>query len=400
MAKKKSQSLVTQSAETTIDEATLFECVSAIIENRKARAGAYANREVTLMYWEVGQHIDSVLLGGERAAYGKKILVTLSQNLIAKYGAGFEYTKLTRMIKFSKVFNDAEIVATLSQVLSWSHFLEIIPLKSDEARMFYADDAFAGRYGVRTLRHEISRKAYERRDIANTQLTVNSIVPFNVFKDPYLLDILGLKENYLEADLEKAILTEVEAFIMEFGHGLTFSAKQKRMTMDGVDFKLDLLFYSRDLCRLIAIDLKLGAFKPEYMGQMRFYLNWLDRYERRTGENPPIGLILCAKANRGQVELMDMDKEGIAVAEYWTALPPKAEFEMKIREILQEAQERLARRKTPISGDVIKQIDYFYEPKEDIEDSDVMDLVKEGRSEIEDLFGKNSRKRCNSRSQK
>jgi hypothetical protein len=129
-----------------------------------------------------------------------------------------------------------------------------------------------------------------------------------------------------------------------------------------------LLIYSRDLHRLIAIDLKLGAFKPEYFGQMRFYLKWLDRYERRPGENPPIGLILCAKANRGQVELMDMDKEGIAVAEYWTSLPPKTEFETKIREILQEAQERLARRKALISGDVIKQIDYFYEPKEDLED--------------------------------
>ncbi len=367
MATKKTKTLVPQS-ETIIDESALFEHVSAIIENRKARAGAYANHEVTLMYWEVGQYIDSILLGGERAAYGKKILATLSQNLMAKYGVSFEYTKLTRMIKFSKVFSDAEIVATLSQVLSWSHFLEIIPLKSDEARKFYADDVFARRYGVRTLRHEISRKAFERREIANTQLSENSAVPFNVFKDPFMLDVLGLKENYLEADLEKAILTEIEAFIMEFGHGLTFSAKQKRMTMDGVDFKLDLLFYSRDLHRLIAIELKLGAFKPEYFGQMRFYLNWLDRYERRPDENPPIGLILCARSNRGQVELMDMEKEGIAVAEYWTALPPKAEFEEKILKILQEAQERLARRKALLSGNATKQIDYFYEPKEDEED--------------------------------
>jgi predicted nuclease of restriction endonuclease-like (RecB) superfamily len=367
VAKKKTQILAAQ-PESAIDEAGLLERVSAIIENRKVRAGAYANREVTLMYWEVGQYIDSVLLGGERSTYGRQILATLSQELMSKYGASFEYTKLTRMIKFSKVFSDAEIVATLSQVLSWSHFLEIIPLKSDEARMFYADDAFTRRYGVRDLRHEIYRKAYERRDIANAQLTEKSIVPFNVFKDPYLLDALGLKDGFLEADLEKTILADLQTFIMEFGHGLTFSAKQKRMTMDGVDFKLDLLFYSRDLKRLVAIDLKLGAFKPEYFGQMRFYLNWLDRYERRPGENAPIGLILCAKANRGQIELMDMDKEGIAVAEYWTALPPKAEFEVKILEILQEAKERLARRQSLSSGDVIKQIEYFYEPKEDKED--------------------------------
>lgn len=367
MIKKKDIALATQ-PEAAIDEMSLFERISAIIESRKARAGAYANREITLMYWEIGRHIDSVLLGGERASYGKRILATLSQSLIAKYGSSFDYTKLTRMIKFSKVFVDIEIVATLSQVLSWSHFLEILPLKSDDARMFYAGDAFSRRYGIRALRHEISRKAYERRDIANAQLTESTLAPFNVFKDPYLLDVLGLKENYLEADLETAILTEVEAFIMEFGHGLTFSARQKRMTMDGVDFRLDLLFYSRDLHRLIAIELKLGAFKPEYMGQMRFYLNWLDRYERRPGENPPIGLILCAKANRGQVELMDMGKEGIAVAEYWTVLPPKAEFERKVEEILREAKERLTRRKTLTDGETSKQINYFYEPIEDEED--------------------------------
>jgi predicted nuclease of restriction endonuclease-like (RecB) superfamily len=367
MAKKKIQTLVTK-PECAIDEVALFERVTAIIENRKARAGAAANREVTLMYWEIGQHIDSVLLGGERGEYGKQILATLSQELMERYGVNFEYTKLNRMINFSRVFPDSEIVATLSQVLSWSHFLVIIPLKSDEARMFYAQDAFSRHYGVRALRRELSRKAFERRDIANSQLTEQSSVPFNAFKDPLLLDILGLKENYLEADLEQAILTEIEAFIMEIGHGLTFSAKQKRMTMDGVDFRLELLFYSRDLRRLIAVELKLGAFKPEYMGQMRFYLNWLNRYERRPDENPPIGLILCAKSNRGQVELMDMDKEGIAVAEYWTMLPPKAEFEHKIEEIMQEAQERLARRTQLSSRDVVKQIDYFYEPKEDEED--------------------------------
>jgi predicted nuclease of restriction endonuclease-like (RecB) superfamily len=285
-----------------------------------------------------------------------------------KYGNSFEYTKLTRMIKFSKLFPDAEIVGTLSQVLSWSHFLEIVPLKSEEARMFYVEDAFARHYGVRDLQRRISRKTYERREIANSQLTDVSAVPFNVFKDPYLLDTLGLKDNYLEADLEQAILTEIEAFILEFGHGITFSARQKRMSMDGVDFKLDLLFYSRDLKRLIAIELKLGMFKPEYKGQMEFYLKWLDRYERREGENAPIGLILCAKAHRGQIELLELDKAGIAVAEYWTMLPPKEEFERKIQEILLETRERLERRKTLTGGDIIKQIDYFYESKDDDEE--------------------------------
>ena len=231
--------------------------------------------------------------------------------------------------------------------------------------MFYIHDAVERNLGVHALRKEISRKAYERRDIANTQLTESSTIPINTFKDPFLLDVLGLKDNYLEADLEQAIIAGVESFILEFGHGLAFVARQKRMSMDGVDFKLDLLFYSRDLRRLVAIELKIGDFKPEYKGQMEFYLKWLDRFERREGENAPIGLILCAKAHRGQIELLELDKAGIAVAEYWTTLPPKEDFERKILEILHEARERLERRKQLKSSDVIRQINYFYEPKDD-----------------------------------
>jgi len=243
-----------------------------------------------------------------------------------------------------------------------------LPLKSDEALIFYAQDALARCLSIRELRKQISRKAYERREIANSQLTQASTVPFNMFKDPYLLDVFGLKDNYLEADLEKAILADIESFILEFGHGFTFADRQKRMAMDGEIFKLDLLFYHRILKRLVAIDLKLGKFKPSYMGQMRFYLKWLDRYERQEGENPPIGLILCTEASRGQIELMELDKEGIAVAEYWTQLPPKTEFGQKIREIYEEAQERLERRKTLAVGNIQREIDYFYEPKEEDED--------------------------------
>jgi len=155
--------------------------------------------------------------------------------------------------------------------LSWSHFIALLPLKSDEAFMFYAQDAIVRNLGKRELRKQISRKAYERREIANSQLTEVSTVPFNVFKGPYLLNMFGLKDNYLEADLEKAILIDLEAFILEFGHGFTFADRQKRMTMDGEDFTLDLLFYHRVLKRLVAIELKLGKFKPSYMRQMRLF---------------------------------------------------------------------------------------------------------------------------------
>ena len=351
-----------------IDETALFEYISAIIENRKLRAQTQVNQESVLMFWEIGKYIGSALLGGERAGYGKQILVTLSQELQEKYGSSFEYSNITRMIKFASRFPDAQMIVPLAQQLSWSHFIALLPLKTDEAFMFYANDAAMRRFGVRELRKQISRKAYERREIANSQLTDISAVPFNMFKDPYLLDLFGLKGNYLEADLEKAILADIEAFILEFGHGFTFADRQKRMTMDGDDFTLDLLFYHRVLKRLVAIELKIGKFKPSYMGQMRFYLKWLNRYERQEGENPPIGLILCTEASRDQIELMELDKEGIAVAEYWTQLPPKSEFERKINEIYAEAQERLERRKSLPSSGSQRGLEYFYEPKDDEED--------------------------------
>jgi len=360
IVKKKQKTVLTNN--TQIDEHALFERVSLIIENRKSRAGTYANREVTLMFWEVGQHISSVLLGGERAEYGKRIVSTLSTQLVFKYGKSFELRNLRRMMQFSEKFDNFEIVSELSTQLNWSHVVELLPLKTDEARMYYANDIAARNYGIKELRRQISRKAYERREIANANLTENSVIPFNVFKDPYLLDIFDLKDNFSEADLEKAILTELERFILEFGHGFAFVERQKRMIIDGDDIVLDLLFYNRKLKRLVAVELKVDAFKAAYKGQMELYLKWLDRYERQEGEEAPI---LCATAKRERIELLEMDKSGIAVAEYWTDLPPKEDFERKIKEILHEAQERLKRRKTLKGGGIRKHIDYFYESEDD-----------------------------------
>jgi predicted nuclease of restriction endonuclease-like (RecB) superfamily len=365
MEKKKNKKKALTLKNTQIDENSLFTNISKIIEKRKYQAGMYANREITLMYWEIGHHIRSAILDGERATYGKKIVVTLSQQLVVKYGQSFDIDNIRRMMRFSEKFSNFKIVAELAPQLSWSHFIELLSLETDEARHYYANEAVKSHLGTKELRRQISRKAYERREIANAQLKESSKIPFNTFKDPYLLDTLGLKENFLEADLEKAILTELEKFILEFGHGFTFVERQKRMTMDGDDYTLDLLFYHRDLKRLVAIELKIGKFTPQYEGQMHFYLKWLNKYERRDDENEPIGIILCTKASRKQIELMELDKSGIAVAEYWTNLPPKEEFERKIKELLIEARERLERRKTLPKGNAQKQLDYFYDSKDD-----------------------------------
>ena len=297
-------------------------------------------------------------------------MATLSLQLQEKYGNSFELTNLRRMMRFADNFADYEIVATLSPQLSWSHIIELLPLKTKEARLFYAQDAASRRYGVRELRRQISRKAYERREISNLALSEQSVIPFNAFKDPYLLDVYDLKDNYLEADLEKAILGDIQKFILEFGRGFTFVDKQKRMPFDSESTSLDLLFYNRILKRLVVVELKLGNFKAAYKGQMELYLAWLDEHERMEGEEASIGIILCASANRKKVEMLKMDRAGIAVAEYWTELPSKAIFEQKIKEIMEEAQERLQRRKSLPNGGQ-KQLDYFWDEKDEEDEEEI-----------------------------
>ena len=326
-------------------EQILFEDISAIIEKGCREISFQASRGAVLIFWQVGKRINDEILENKRADYGKQIVSRLATQLTEKYGRSFELRNLRRMMQFAEQFLDFEIVSPPATQLSWSHFVEILPLKTQEAKLFYLNEAARGHISRDELRNLIYRKAYERKEIANTQITDGARVPFNAFKDPYLFDILGLKDEYLESDLETAILRELEKFILEFGKGFAFVERQKRMIIDGEDFHLDLLFYNRYLKRLVAIELKQGKFKAEYNGQMKLYLKWLNRYERQEGENEPIGLILCAGGNhREQIELLEMDRDGIVVAEYWTALPPKAEFEQKIHTILTETRERLARR--------------------------------------------------------
>jgi predicted nuclease of restriction endonuclease-like (RecB) superfamily len=298
-----------------------------------------------LHFWEIGKTVNINILKNKRADYGKKVVPNVATRLVEKYGRNYEEKNLRRMLQFAEQFTEEEIVVTLSRQLSWSHFLALIPLKTNEAKMFYAQEVMQGCLGVRDLRKSISRKTFERKEIADAQITPPSPIPVGTFKDPYLFDTMGIKDEYLESDLEDAIIRELEKFILEFGKGFAFVERQKRMIIDGKDFELDVLFYNRYLKRLVAVELKRDEFHASAAGQMKLYLKWLNRYERKEGENEPIGLILCAEGNhREQIELLEMDKDGIMVAEYWTTLPPKAEFEHKIQTILAETRERLARR--------------------------------------------------------
>jgi len=219
-------------------------------------------------------------------------------------------------------------------------------LPNSEARGFYAQHATEGKWSKRELQRQIERKAFERAEIADTKLTLAEATHLGgSFKDPYFLDFLGLKEGYLENELENALLKELEFFILELGKGFAFVERQKRMIIDGEDFSLDLLFFHRKLKRLVAVELKINRFKAGFKGQMELYLNWLNKHERQEGEEEPIGLILCAEAGSEQVELLNMQKDNIMVAEYWTSLPPKELLEKKLHNALIEVRERLAERK-------------------------------------------------------
>ncbi len=320
--------------------------LKALIEQGRRQAVAAVNSALALTYWHVGKRINEEILQGERAEYGKQVVVSLAKELAVLYGKSFEARNLRRMMQFAEVFPEFEIVSPLVSQLNWTHFTILMTLNSNDARMFYAKHAIESKWSKRELQRQIERKAFERSEIADTKLALAEANHLGGnFKDPYFLDFLGLKEGYLENELENALLKELELFILELGKGFAFVERQKRMIIDGEDYYLDLLFFHRKLKRLVAIELKIDRFKAGFKGQMELYLNWLNRYERQEGEEAPIGLILCAEAGAEQVELLNMPKDNIMVAEYWTNLPPKKLLEEKLHNALIEIRERLAERK-------------------------------------------------------
>lgn len=256
------------------------------------------------------------------------------------------------MIQFAEVFSDKQIVVSLVRQLSWTHFIALIPLKHPLKRDFYAEMCRIEQWNVRALRKKINSMLYERtalskkpEELARIELDAlrkeDQLTPDLVFRDPYVLEFLNLDDRYIERDLEDAIMRELEQFLLEFGVGFSFLARQKRIVVDDLDFHLDLLFFHRRLRRLVAIELKLGDFKPEYKGQMELYLRWLDKYERQLGEEPPIGLILCTGKNHECIELLELGKAGIHVAEYLTALPSKEALRQKLQQASRQARLRL-----------------------------------------------------------
>jgi predicted nuclease of restriction endonuclease-like (RecB) superfamily len=334
----------------------LLDDVKSLIDRARQQVAVAVNAGLTALYWQVGQRIrKDLLLEEARAAYGEEIVATLSRQLTQSYGKGFTKSALNRMVQFAEAFPDPKIVATLSQQLSWSHFLLLLPLDKPLQRDYYAEICRIERWSVRTLSARIDSMLYERTALSrkpdaliehelNTLRETDRITPALVFRDPYFLDFFGLDDRYIERNVEDAIMRELEQFLLELGGGFSFIARQKRIPVGDEDYFLDLLFFHRGLKRLIAIELKLGNFKPADKGQMELYLRWLDKYDRQPGEGAPLGLILCAGKNQAAVELLELEKSGIHVAEYLTALPPRDALERKLHEAVASARARLVQR--------------------------------------------------------
>jgi len=290
-----------------------------LIEETRSAVATTVNVGLTALYWRIGKRINEEILEGKRAEYGE------------------------------------EIVSTLWRQLSWSHFKEIIYLKDRLQHEFYAAMCRAEGWSVRTLRKKINSMFYERtaiskkpEELAKKELAElreeDRMSPDLVFRDPYVLDFLNLKDTFSERDLEAAILSELESFLLELGVGFTFVARQKRMVIDNEDHYLDLLFFHRKLRRLAAIELKLGRFKAAYKGQMELYLRWLEKHGIEEGETSPLGLILCAEGSHEQIELLELDKTSIHVAQYLTELPPKEVLQRKLRSAIEAARAQLEQR--------------------------------------------------------
>jgi predicted nuclease of restriction endonuclease-like (RecB) superfamily len=331
---------------------SLLADIRQLIDAARQRAAAAVNAELTMLYWHVGQRIRTELLQGQRAEYGKQVVSTLAAHLTREYGKGWSEQQLWYCIQAAERFPDEAILHTLCGELSWSHLRLLLPIDDPLKRNFYIEIARLERWSVRQLQERIKSMLYERTAISRrpeetvrrdlqTLREEGRLSPDLTFRDPYVLDFLGLADTYSEQDLESAILAELQRFIIELGSDFAFLARQKRITIDQRDYKIDLLFFHRRLRALVAIDLKVGEFEAGYKGQMELYLRYLEKYEQLEGETAPIGLILCTGKNEEHVELMRLDQSNIRVADYLTLLPPPETLRAKLHQSIEIARQRL-----------------------------------------------------------
>ena len=327
----------------------LYGSIAELIKQAKTKVAITANTELTMLYWNVGKSIHQFVLQGNRAAYGKQIIINLSEMLTLNFGSGWSDKHLRHCLRTAETIEEQQIIYAVRRQLSWTHIKTISYEENAIKRQFYLEMTISQRWNTRTLADQMDKMLFERTAIAQEpteqiqqalqELTTEEMInPDLFFKKSYVLDFLNLKRFHSEEDLENALISHIQEFIQELGGGFAFVERQKRISVDAVDYHLDLLFYHRKLGRLVAIDLKIGKFKPKHKAQMELYLKWLERYEMQKGEEKPIGLLLCSEGNTEHIELLMLDEKEIKVAQYLTELPSKEWFADKLHRAIEIAK--------------------------------------------------------------
>ncbi len=334
-----------------VAKATLFSEVSRLIQEARVKVARTVNSELIMLYWSIGNTIKTDILQNNRAEYGKQVIKGLSEQLTEQFGRGWSEHQLRHCLRTAEVFTHDEILYALRTQLTWTHIRSLFSIKDELKRTFYLTMCATEHWDTRTLDEKIDSMIFERSaisrkpdelikaELAKTQDS-GMLSPDMVFKNSYFLDFVGLKDVYSEKDLEDAILVELQKFLGELGGDFAFVARQKQILIDGQSYWIDLLFFHRSLGRVIAIDLKLGKFKPEYEGQMLLYLRWLDRYEKKKGEQTPLGLILCSEGNTEHIEFLMLDGGNVKVAQYYLELPDRKLLEDQMHKAIQAAKLR------------------------------------------------------------
>lgn len=329
----------------------LFNDVCLIIDQSRRHVATYVNVEACLMNWHVGKRIKEDVLYNQRAEYGKQTLKNLSVKLTERYGTGWGTEKLKHCVRSAYLFSEDDIMYAARTQLTWTHLRSLMSLKDSLERQFYMEMCRIEHWDTRTLDEKIDSQLYQRTAISQRPEDVirrelmelreeHTLNPDIVFRSTYFLDMLGLPDVFSEKDLENSILNQLLEFIKELGSDFTFVDRQKRITVDSEDYFIDLLFFHRGLRRLVAIDLKLGKFKPAYEGQMRLYLRYLNKNDRKPWEEEPIGLILCSEGNTEHIQYFMLDDDSdIRVAQYYTQLPPKEVLADRLQRAIAIARE-------------------------------------------------------------
>lgn len=319
---------------TSIMPEAFYEHVTGVLDAARRRAYTAVNFAMVEAYWEIGRSIVRQQGGAERAEYGEALIRELSKRLTADFGKGFEERNLRFMRQFYLAF---PIRNALRSELSWTHYRRLSRIPDAEARAWYMNECAKSGWSTRQLERQINTMFRERLLASRDKGAVASEVfekeppqrPEDIIRDPYVLEFLGISqdEKFRETDVESALISHLQRFLLELGRGFAFEARQKRITMDGRHFFIDLVFYNYLMRCFVLVDLKTGDLTHQDLGQMQMYVNYYTRELMNEGDNPPIGIVLCADKSDSLVEYtLPEDNSQVFAAKYLSTLPPKEEL--------------------------------------------------------------------------